>query len=77
MTLVDDVLIVQTLNMHEVEMEEEIHIYIDVDPNIALLQMKMIKCCTRNLNVVGRSSRIKYFPKMMVIDLYWLLENKV
>lgn len=30
--------------MHKVEEEEEIHIYFDVDPNSAPLQMKMSKC---------------------------------
>jgi len=54
--IVDDASIVQILNIHEVKGEEEIHIYVDPDPNVAPLQVKMPKCYTDKPN-----ARIKYF----------------
>jgi hypothetical protein len=40
---------------------KKIHIYVDADPNVVLLILKMPKCYTVKPNVVGRFNIIKYF----------------
>ena len=42
------------LNMHKVKKNKKIHIYIDVDYNVATLQIKMSKCYIDKSNDAGR-----------------------
>ena len=51
------------LNMHEVKENEEIYVYIDIDHNVAPLQIKISKCYVYKSNDVSRFHQNKIFFK--------------